>query len=391
MIRLQHQDKTCGREGCTRPAAVSHMTQNGVIERFCSEHRLPKVVASPTTAQCQHPGCSQSPSYGMKSGSPNFCSSHKRSGMFTIRDGTLVVATRDGDAFAPPDGVVSTSESCSALDSNGELTSAPQATLSNVPEEKGAPSSAASGQPPSKKNRLQPTYRKLCEVSGCLVQPSYGQQGTNRPRFCTGHKKKGMVPLKNRPCSFPGCNTRPHYGMREEGRAVFCFTHRKKGMVHLSREAMAQKKDPPLGEASALGPGSLKGVTPSKVVAPTKEAAPTKGATSAKKTALKTKEPDKASSITKKEHSVKKEPASSKKGQSSAGEQASRKRAKPADESDASPRVKKRKARTPLAKSAFGAVASGAAFAIGAKKATVGAVASGAAFAIGAKKATVGA
>ncbi|CAN0049777.1 unnamed protein product [Pylaiella littoralis] len=88
----------------------------------------------------------------------------------------------------------------------------------------------------------QPTNRKLCEVKGCQVQPSYGPPGTSRPRFCCEHKSEGMVGLKNRPCLSPGCTTRPHYGLTQ-GRAVYCVSHKKADMVYLLKEAITMEKD----------------------------------------------------------------------------------------------------------------------------------------------------
>ncbi|CAM9994244.1 unnamed protein product, partial [Laminaria digitata] len=66
--------------------------------------------------------------------------------------------------------------------------------------------------------------------------------GTSRPRFCSGHKTKGMVGLKNRPCLFPGCATRPHYGL-SMGRPMYCSSHKRDGMVHLLKESINIEKE----------------------------------------------------------------------------------------------------------------------------------------------------
>lgn len=42
------------------------------------------------------PGCMGTAKYGPRGGPSTFCPLHKRAGMFTTRDGKLLVATRDG-------------------------------------------------------------------------------------------------------------------------------------------------------------------------------------------------------------------------------------------------------------------------------------------------------
>ena len=44
----------------------------------------------------QHGGCDGTPRYGTRDGPLSFCQAHKRVGLYTIRDGELYVATRDG-------------------------------------------------------------------------------------------------------------------------------------------------------------------------------------------------------------------------------------------------------------------------------------------------------
>lgn len=44
----------------------------------------------------QHPGCSKTSRYGYTDAPLTLCQSHKRAGMYTIRDGRVLVSTRDG-------------------------------------------------------------------------------------------------------------------------------------------------------------------------------------------------------------------------------------------------------------------------------------------------------
>ena len=45
----------------------------------------------------QFVGCWSTPKYGKRQGPLSFCQHHKRAGMYTNRDGQLLVATRDGN------------------------------------------------------------------------------------------------------------------------------------------------------------------------------------------------------------------------------------------------------------------------------------------------------
>ncbi|CBN74257.1 EsV-1-7 [Ectocarpus siliculosus] len=247
---------TATSQQCTEEADVHYMGRDGRIHRFCTRHKEPVVVLE-QAVQCQHGECDGTPRYGGHDGPLTFCRAHKRAGMYTTRDGVLYVATRDGSAFrkdpGPPRATVNgdregatAAADAAAITTGGPETATP-ATPSRGPKTDAkqtaaptvlSPSQAAEevNTPPPGSKKGQTLHRKLCEVPGCNVQPSFGAPGTGKPRFCTGHKQEGHVSLKNRPCIFPGCNTRPHYGP-SMGRPVFCATHKKKSHVHLLKEA----------------------------------------------------------------------------------------------------------------------------------------------------------
>ncbi|CAM9324488.1 unnamed protein product [Ectocarpus sp. 12 AP-2014] len=256
MLRVQHDRKTCGADGCTEEADVHYMGQDGRIHRFCARHKEPVVVLE-QAVQCEHGECDGTPQYGGHDGPLTFCRAHKRAGMYTTRDGVLFVATRDGIAFrkgpGPPratvngdrEGMTVAADAAATTTGGSEIatpatpsraskTDAKQTTAPTVPPP--SPAAEEVNTPASGSKKSQSLHRKLCEVPGCNVQPSFGAPGTGKPRFCTGHKEEGHVSLKNRPCIFPGCNTRPHYGP-SMGRPVFCATHKKKSHVHLLKEA----------------------------------------------------------------------------------------------------------------------------------------------------------
>lgn len=45
----------------------------------------------------QYDGCDGTPRYGTRDGPLSYCQAHKRTGLYTVRDGVLYVATRDGN------------------------------------------------------------------------------------------------------------------------------------------------------------------------------------------------------------------------------------------------------------------------------------------------------
>ncbi|CAM9328458.1 unnamed protein product, partial [Sphacelaria rigidula] len=99
MYRVEHIGaKICGKKGCGRPATTSYMSQDGRIVRRCSEHTQSDVAALTTATRCQYEECMAEPRYGAKKGPLSFCNDHKRVGMFTVRHGQLMIATRDGSA-----------------------------------------------------------------------------------------------------------------------------------------------------------------------------------------------------------------------------------------------------------------------------------------------------
>ncbi|CAM9662837.1 unnamed protein product, partial [Scytosiphon promiscuus] len=189
----------------------------------------------PGSGACEMPGCMKSPRYGYGDELPVVCHSHKKAGMVTVRDGKIMMATRDGSAFkrekAPAAAPISAAPKAEGMDTDASRaiatgTSGTAATADKVAakskvkrpakrERTGSrcPDDDAAWTPSTANSRTQLMYRKLCEVTGCQVQPSYGLPGTTKPRFCCEHKLEGMVGLKNRPCLFPGCLTRPHYGL----------------------------------------------------------------------------------------------------------------------------------------------------------------------------------
>ncbi|CAM9662627.1 unnamed protein product, partial [Scytosiphon promiscuus] len=273
MFRVQNDVKFCGVDGCASVSEVNYMDQGGRIRRYCAEHREPAIVLE-QAEYCEHGECDGSPRYGPQEGPLSFCQAHKRVGMCTARDGVLYVATRDGSAFrkevvpavsgdtggataagaAAVAVAVAATAAAASPEIAGDVDTVPSLTPPSKPAEQPSPASSTPSSPPVEgvkgvdnttvklvpgKNGMM--SRKLCEVPGCMVQPSYGEPGTGKPRFCTGHKKKGHISLKNRPCIFPGCTTRPHYGP-SKGRPVFCATHKQDDHVHLLKEAEGLEK-----------------------------------------------------------------------------------------------------------------------------------------------------
>eukprot|EP00752_Nemacystus_decipiens_P011347 g10083.t2 len=191
-------------------AASASKNQLEVIpETQCDSQRMSSgsgVVAPSDRKYCQHPGCGKTPRYGHEGAPAILCQSHKRAGMYTTRDGRVLVSTRDGKG----------------------VTEAPSAARSRTAAMRVQNVEPVSSDPDPAWTPSSSTISRL--------------QSSTRPRFCSEHKGQGHVGLKNRPCLFPGCVTRPHYGLTK-GRAVYCATHKKDGMVHLLKESIVLERE----------------------------------------------------------------------------------------------------------------------------------------------------
>ena len=82
-------------------------------------------------------------------------------------------------------------------------------------------------------SQRQGGMRPRCGHHGCIKQPSYGVDGSNRKEFCPEHKRDGMVDLKHKRCGHHGCGKRPSYGADGSNKVEFCFEHKRDGMVDL--------------------------------------------------------------------------------------------------------------------------------------------------------------
>ncbi|CAB1109573.1 unnamed protein product [Ectocarpus sp. CCAP 1310/34] len=81
--------------GCERGVEENRLVQDGgVISPPRTEDK--KLAVTSRTEYCKHAGCFRALRYGRKNGPLMLCQSHKRAGLYTVRDGVLLVATRDG-------------------------------------------------------------------------------------------------------------------------------------------------------------------------------------------------------------------------------------------------------------------------------------------------------
>lgn len=110
---------------------------------------------------------------------------------------------------------------------------------------------------PARKKRK---YRS-CMEEGCDTHPSYGEEGTKSPLYCSAHgKKRGMVNVKSSntkrpPCLAEGCAIRPSYGVRGTKRGVYCARHGKaRGMIYVGHRTCLEDecdRQPSYGEEGA--------------------------------------------------------------------------------------------------------------------------------------------
>lgn len=75
---------------------------------------------------------------------------------------------------------------------------------------------------------------RKCAQQGCSKVPSYGNAGTKKREFCSGHAKEGMVNLNSKKCVHPGCSKVPSFGVAGTKDRDFCAGHTKQmvALVH---------------------------------------------------------------------------------------------------------------------------------------------------------------
>lgn len=83
---------------------------------------------------------------------------------------------------------------------------------------------------------LSPSLPRLefrCENPDCQRQPTYGNKGDKRPRFCSTHKHAGMHDVIARRCEHEGCMTRAAFNFHGQKTVKFCASHKLEGMQNL--------------------------------------------------------------------------------------------------------------------------------------------------------------
>ena len=87
-----------------------------------------------------------------------------------------------------------------------------------------------------KRDGMVDLLHKRCGHQGCTKTPSFGVVGTNKREFCSGHKRDGMVDLKNKGCLHHGCTKAPNFGVVGSNKTEFCSGHKRDGMVDLKNK-----------------------------------------------------------------------------------------------------------------------------------------------------------
>ncbi|CAM9691826.1 unnamed protein product, partial [Laminaria digitata] len=72
-----------------------------------------------------------------------------------------------------------------------------------------------------------------CDDPGCQRQPTYGNKGDKRPRFCSTHKHPGMYDVIARRCEEETCMTRAAFNFHGQKVVRFCAAHKLEGMQNL--------------------------------------------------------------------------------------------------------------------------------------------------------------
>ena len=68
----------------------------GILTACKSSLTPTSLINTPLPSALQYAECNRTPRYGTKEGVLSFCQHHKRKGMYIVRNGVLLVATRDG-------------------------------------------------------------------------------------------------------------------------------------------------------------------------------------------------------------------------------------------------------------------------------------------------------
>lgn len=86
------------------------------------------------------------------------------------------------------------------------------------------------------------TSRSRCDAPGCQRQPTYGNKGDKRPRFCSTHKQEGMYDVIARRCEHEGCMTRAAFNFHGQKVVKFCAVHKEEGMENLKSKCCEVSK-----------------------------------------------------------------------------------------------------------------------------------------------------
>lgn len=76
-------------------------------------------------------------------------------------------------------------------------------------------------------------HHSRCEHPECHRQPTYGNKGDKRPRFCSTHKLAGMYDVIARRCEQEGCMTRAAFNFHGQKAVKYCAAHKLEGMENL--------------------------------------------------------------------------------------------------------------------------------------------------------------
>ncbi|CAN0115909.1 unnamed protein product, partial [Ectocarpus fasciculatus] len=208
--------------------------------KSCSRHGNPgmRIMANPEVTRCGHPGSTKWPSYGVEGSKMAGLCPH------LTKDRTTHVAEGRGQSPQQqhagtetlPFGwdCSKTAEFCSHAQEANTATNVgqlgrkrPACGVEGTPTTKlGASSSKAGTVDVAASKR-----RKRCNHAGCNTKPVFGEEGSNKTKFCGQHRKAGMVNLTTKRCGHSGCEATPSYGVEGSKVREFCPRHKKKGMV----------------------------------------------------------------------------------------------------------------------------------------------------------------
>ena len=225
--------------------------------------------------KCKTDGCNKHPSYGIKGGSAEYCSTHKTSEMVDVRHKfceftgcklrASITNTQTGKHFCSTHGSDKKKERVitKKCEFNGCNSAGPTFDIKGgkgrfckshklpgminikyacIEEECSIRAEFnMDGKKPKycnihkKDDMIKLINNSLCEIEGCDIPPMYNNKGEKKGRLCGKHKTEHMVNVYKKVCKEEGCEITAGFNKPGEKMGKYCSKHKKVGMVDIDK------------------------------------------------------------------------------------------------------------------------------------------------------------